>query len=233
MLTWQTLTSRQRITCLKRISAFRRTWRRALWNVGLCHLCAVSHSTDTGSKHSESSKKSIDGRIQSAVADVTEQVVFYRWPTMRHFRFISRFKVYQVSTMLFLLMPMGYWYHMGGISGQTLTYATISALGTTGVLAVLSYYFTRVAGEMAYIPSQSAVQISTLTFMGFRRDLLFPVKNVVPFADTQSGVGGAIQRLEIVGHCDVFLYSLRYGRVLDESLLTEVLGIRTRDNQCV
>ena len=116
---------------------------------------------------------------------------------------------------------------MGGISGQTLTYALISSIGTTGVLTVLSYYFTRVAGELALIHDGSLIRISTLTFMGGRRSVTYPLSKIVPFSDSQSKVGGAIQRLEFIGEPDIYLYSLRYGRVVDSNVMCRVLGIKT------
>ena len=152
---------------------------------------------------------------------ISEPTVFYRWPTMRHFRFISRFKVYQVSTMLLLLPPMGWWYSTGVISGQTVIYALVSAVGTAGVLGILSYYFTRVVGELALVGGK--VRVSTLTFMGNRHDLEYPLSSILPFADTN--VGGAVQRLEVSGEKTQFLYSLRYGRVVNDRVMSRVLGI--------
>lgn len=155
-----------------------------------------------------------------------KDVLLYRWPTMRHFRFISRFKVYQVSTMLLLLPPVAYWYHLGEISTRGLISAGVAALGTTAVLFVVSHYFQRVVGEMVYCSHSSSVKVSTLTLMGGRRDLYFPIDRIVPFIDSQRRMGGAIQRLEIRGHPEVFLYSLRYGRVINSNLMFHVLGIQ-------
>ena len=144
---------------------------------------------------------------------------------MKHFRFISRLKVYQVSAMLLLLPSMSYMYLNGDITGKSMSYASIAALGTTAVLLILSYYFRRVIGEMAYISSTNCLRVSTLTFFGGRRDLYFKVEDVVPFTDTQLRVGGAIQRLEVKNNPTVFLYSLKYGRILDAELLQKYLQI--------
>ncbi len=151
--------------------------------------------------------------------------VFYRWPTMRHFRFISRFKVYQVSAVILLLPPVTYWYSLGHVGGVALLGAWSAALGTTAVFCVISTYFRRFVGEMAFLPSTCSLRVSTLTFMGGRRDLVFPVDDIVPFDDSQVGVGGAFQRLEVQGHRGVFLYSLKYGVVLDSDAMGRVLGI--------
>ena len=160
---------------------------------------------------------------QASSLKYQEPVVFYRWPTMRHFRFISRFKLYQVTTMLFLLPPMSWWYNTGVVSGQTLSYALLSAIGATSVLSVLSYCFSRVAGEIALVGNK--VRVSTLTFMGSRRELVYPLSSIVPFAD--SNLSGAVKRLEVVinGQRTYFWYSLRYGHIVDETVMTKVLGI--------
>ena len=152
-----------------------------------------------------------------------DTVVLYRWPTMRHFRFISRLKVYQVSAMLLLLPPMTYLYLHGDITSKTMIYASVAAVGTTGVLFTLSYYFRRVVGEMAYVRPSNQLRLSTLTFIGGRRDLHFNVEDIIPFADSQLRMGGAVQRLEFKGHPEVYLYSLKYGRVLDFELLQKYL----------
>ncbi len=50
-------------------------------------------------------------------SETSESTVFYKWPTMRHFRFISRIKLYQVSTMVLLLPPICWWYSTDIITG--------------------------------------------------------------------------------------------------------------------
>lgn len=158
-------------------------------------------------------------RATDAVAN--EPTVFYRWPTMRHFRFISRIKLYQTSTMLLLLPPMYWWYATGVVTGHTLLYATLAATGTTGVLSVLSYYFTKVAGEMSLVGD--VIRVSTLTFMGSRQDFQYPVSSIVPFAD--SNASGAVQRLEVNGETTYFLYSIRYGQILNNRVFEKLLSI--------
>ncbi len=162
---------------------------------------------------------------QSSTQNSSENIVLYRWPTMKHFRFISRLKVYQVSAMLLLLSPMSYMYLNGDITGKSMSYASVAALGTTAVLLILSYYFRRVIGEMAYISSTNNLRVSTLTFFGGRRELNFKIKDIVPFTDSQLRVGGTIQRLEVKDHPEVFLYSLKYGRILNTELLRKYLQI--------
>lgn len=156
-------------------------------------------------------------------------VVLYKWPTMKHFRFISKFKIYQVSLMLLLFPPAAYWYSLEKLSGQALGFGGVALLGTTAALAVISHYFSRIAGELSYDPLSETLRISTLTFMGNRRETVFLVDDVVSFVESQTRMGGAIQRLEVKGQQGVFLWSLRYGRVLDLNLLCKVLKIADID----
>ena len=161
----------------------------------------------------------------SAPSALSDTVVLYRWPTMRHFSFISRLKVYQVTIMLLLLPPMGYMYLHGDITTKTMSYATVATLGTTGVLFILSHYFRRVVGEMTFVQSSNQLRLSTLTFAGRRRNLKFDVEDIIPFLDSQLRMGGAIQRLELRNHSEVFLYSLKYGHILDFALLQKLLKL--------
>ena len=144
---------------------------------------------------------------------------------MRHLRFISRLKIYQVTCVLLLLPPLTHWYSTGLVSGHTVVCAWGAAVGTTAVLGLLSHYFRRFVGEMAVQPATSTLQVSTLTFLGGRRDLVFPLDHVVPFSDSQSKSGGHFQTLEVSGQRETFLYSLRHGRILDRKLMYTVLAI--------
>lgn len=124
-----------------------------------------------------------------------------------------------------LLGPMGHWYHTGMVGGNTLVYGCGGMLGATGVLVLLSYYFQRFVGQLTYLPEQHALKVSTLTFMGRRRDRVFPVESIAPFADSQSRAGGVLQVLEVAGGEEAFLYSLHYGTILDKELLNTILLI--------
>ena len=200
------------------------------------HFCCISiKSQPQRWKHSSSLKLNYKNYSSTASPQPPEQescsttqsdsILLYRWPTMKHFRFISRLKVYQVSAMLLMLPPMAYMYLSGDITGRSLAYATVAAVGTTAVLLILSYYFRRVVGEMAYVSSTNHIRVSTLTFVGGRRDLYFKADDIIPFADAQLRQGRAIKRLEVKGHPEVFLYSLKYGRILDNELLHKYLQI--------
>lgn len=131
--------------------------------------------------------------------------------------------------MLALLPSVTYWYSIGDLSAYAFGCGCTACLGTTGILVFLSNYFSQLAGQLAYNPTKNTLKISTLTFWGKRRELEFPVERVVGFVESQTRMGGAIQRLEIQGHGEVFLWSLRYGRVLNLELLCKVLRISDTD----
>ena len=203
---------------------------RALSNLCRRNLFCTCHRLQSPTWKHNSSNLKIDCKTYpsprySSPQQETDIKVLYRWPTMKHFRFISRFKIYQVSAMLLLLPPMARMYLKGDIAGDSMTYASIAALGTTTILFILSHYFRRLIGEIAHVSSTGHLKLSTLTFFGGRRDVYFKVADVVPFADSQLRVGGAIQRLEVKNHPEVFLYSLKFGRVMDSELLQKYLQI--------
>ena len=149
-----------------------------------------------------------------------EATVFYRWPTIRHFRLLSRSKLYQLVLMGLLLPPATVSYTQGGLPGSTLSTAYVAAGGTLSLLLSLSHLFTRVIGEMAYLPSSGQVRLSTLTFLGDRRDILVSPHHLLPLQDR-----GILQGVEVVGHSRIFRYSTRYGQVIDRELMDRLLSL--------
>lgn len=155
---------------------------------------------------------------QHALPTKQDTIVFYQWPTIRHFRLLSRGKLYQVVLMALFLPPATISYQQGTLPGSTLTAAYVAAGGTLTVLLSLSYIFTRVIGQMAYYPDTHQVGVSTLTFLGDRRNILVDPRHILPL-----GGRGLLQRLEIVGHRGTFVYSIRYGRVLNAELMAQLI----------
>ena len=149
-----------------------------------------------------------------------EATVFYRWSTIRHFRLLSRSKLYQLVLMSLLLPPATVSYTQGALSGSTLTTAYIAAGGTLTLLLSLSHLFTTVIGEMAYLPSTGQVRLSTLTFLGDRRDILVSPHLLIPLENK-----GILQGLEVIGHSGVLRYSTRYGQVVDGKLMHRLLSL--------
>ena len=158
-----------------------------------------------------------------------EEMLIYRWPTMRHFRFISKFKVYQVSLMLALLPPVVHWYSVDKLSATALGYGGVALMGTASVLAIVSHYFSKLVGELHFDPRHEKVRISTLTFWGNRREEEFPADDIVMFVESQTRMGGAFQKLEFRGHKKVYMWSIQYGRVLNLDCLRKVLRISDID----
>ena len=153
--------------------------------------------------------------------DMKRFLVLYKWPTMPHFRVISRFKVYQAGAMLLSLAPLSYWYSAGSISTYSLITGFSAATGTILVLCGLSYAFSKVLGELAYCERTKSIRLSHMDFLGRRRDLELDLKELVPFSDNNSPES-KIQKLETLSN-GKYLYSLKYGRVRDPQLLLSVL----------
>lgn len=156
-------------------------------------------------------------------------VLIYRWPTMKHFRFISKAKIYQVGFLVALLPLTAHWYTMGMLTAKEFACGGVAIVGTGAVLVILSYYFRKLAGELRYNMCTDTLCVSTLTFWGNKRDVDFPTDRVVIFVESQTHMGSPFQQLEIMGHDETFLWSLRYGRVLNLDLLCRALKITDND----
>ena len=120
--------------------------------------------------------------------------------------------------MALFLPPATISYQQGALPGSTLTAAYVAAGGTLAVLLSLSYIFTRVIGQMAYFPDTHQVGVSTLTFLGDRRNILVDPRQILPL-----GGRSLVQRLEIVGHRGTFVYSIHYGQVLNAELMARLI----------
>ncbi len=192
---------------------------------------AVKISSFGGKKDNYHLKRSKTSSTSSELPPELEEesLLFYKWPTMRHFRVLSRFKIYQVSTMLALLPLTAHWYTMDKISPLAFGSGCSAALGSTGVLFVLSHYLRRVAGELSYSPQNDTVRISTLTFWGRRKEVEFPRDEIIDFAESQTNFGGPVQKLVIQGQDKVYYWSMRHGHVLDFDLLCDVLKLGDAD----
>ena len=164
-----------------------------------------------GSSHSHS---------HAAIPHKEGATVFYRWPAIRHCRLLSRWKLYQIALMTLFLPPATLSYQQGSLPGSTLLAAYVATGGTLAILLSLSHVFTRVVGEMAYLPEDHQVRLSTLTFLGGRRDVVVTPEEIL----TQGG-GGVVQRLELVGSKKVYLYSLHYGHVINTGLMEDLLTV--------
>lgn len=145
-------------------------------------------------------------------------IVFYKWPTIKYLRIISRTKLYQLVVMSLLLPPTTFSYHHGNISSLTLITAYLAAGGTLSILITLSHMFTKVIGEMAYLPTTNQVRMSTLTFLGSRRNIVVAPQQIIPYEDK-----GHIQQLEVIGQPGTLRYSVRYGQVIDCDMMVKIL----------
>lgn len=154
-----------------------------------------------------------------------EFTVLYRWPTMKHFRFISRFKLYQVSAMVISLGPLSHWYSKGLMTYNQLLAAYGASFGMTVVLCGLSYVFSKVLGELAVSFKTNTVRISTLSFLGGRKITSIPTDHVVPFDDSKQPNASFMQVVETTSPPLHLYYSTRYGVVHNSQLLCNVLGI--------
>lgn len=155
---------------------------------------------------------------------LSNPIMLYKFPWMRHLRFISRLKQFQVGCVVFLTFPISYWYQQGVINQFNLLAGVTAATATTAMLFIFSYFFRRIVGELQYNPQTGSVQLSTLTFWSQRRDQELHCDDIIPLSETRSDGRKTWQRLEISGHSDVYLYSLRLGKIYDRELLGRLLG---------
>ena len=154
----------------------------------------------------------------------------YRFPYMRHLRFISRLKFYQLLIMTGLCVPLYNLKVQELITSTTFYGATTACVGTSLILIALSYLSTRVVGLLSYNELEQTVKVSRLSFLGSKIEERFSVNNIIPWEDDNMTVDTkkAIQRLYIYSggeKPEIFLYSLKHGAFMDRELFANILGI--------
>lgn len=169
------------------------------------------------------------GTIYETTNNIQQQTtytVLYKWPTMKHFRIISRLKIFQAGIMSMAVPPLSYWYYAGHITGDSLILGCSAAVGTVLILCGLSYGFSRVLGELSYCQDTQTVRLSHLNFLGQRRNIEISILDIVPYTDTQLLHNYSISfvhRLETTN--GVYYYSLKYGHIINREQLYKVLGL--------
>lgn len=204
-----------RVFLVSRNSSFPYFFRRDLLERGQRLLCAIRASRNFGSERKKS---------PSASTLVKDNLVLYRFKWMKQLRFISRVKILHVAVVIILTWPMSLWYFSGLISLPTLVSASFGALGTTGGLVGLSFFFRRVVGEISVNERNLDITISSLSFWGNRCDRTFPLTNVVPLSDSGIDVKNAFHRLELYDCKIVYLLNLRHCKIFDEMFFS-VIGL--------
>ena len=153
----------------------------------------------------------------------------YRWPLIRHFRFIARLKTYQTAAMTLSLPPLTYLYKMGSVTNDSVFRAGLAAGGAVAVLSILSYGFSKIVGELKYNCRTEVLLVSYLSFIGNKKTIEVNVDQVVPFDDIyQHGSQNRIMlklRLECGGKNSTFYYSYKYGEIVNSEMFKRILSI--------
>ena len=156
--------------------------------------------------------------------DQPDFTTIYRWPLIRHFRFIARLKTYQTGVMILSLPPLTYLYKMGDVTDKSVICGCLAAGGAVTILSILSYGFSKIVGQIKYNQQSEMLQVSYLSFFGNKRTIEVKVEEMVPFDDLhQYGRRNAMQKLEFGKYS--FYYSLKYGSIIDSESFKRVLSI--------
>ena len=183
------------------------------------------------SSASSSNVSSGDDQNSISHSNETDFLTIYKFPYMKHIRIVSRFKLYQAALMVTLCFPVCHQYTKGLIAPETLMYSVMACSGALILMTALSYYATKIVGEIGYSDATKEVQVSTLTFIGSNRnDLIFKQDEILPWSNAgyQLQLGQVFQRLEVEvnrGKKTVFLLSLRFGKTLQPKILNNILGM--------
>lgn len=155
--------------------------------------------------------------------------VIYKLPTIKYIRLVSRVKIYQILLMGCFCYPLYVQYTDNLISSGLFYSAIGGCIGTSLVFIVFSYFATRITGQLAVDKKQQQLRISRLNFYGTRCNDIISLDNVIPWADvsTDEDLQKTFQRLYLHdGDKEyVYLYSLKYGQLVDSEMFEKIIGI--------
>jgi hypothetical protein len=183
------------------------------------------------------------GNHQQATTTTTlDKQVLYRGRGIRTFRLLVRAKVFQLSGIAALAIPLNTVFTGGSISPLHATIAASLVLGSGVASAALWYYSRRYLGEVALVQrtikggsgeagnaeDAPALRLSTLDFWGNREethaaleDVIPPLAGLTPAAWLAAAYEPVLP-LEVAGDRK-YILSLRYGHIVDREGLMALL----------
>lgn len=185
----------------------------------------ASDATDVSHGHSTSSPSA---------------VVLYRGRGIKVFRLLVRFKIFQLTAVAALAVPITTLFNSGELGTVQSVVAAALLIGSGAASSALWYYSRRYVGELSLVKYPTAqemettaqeeikVRFSVLDFWGNREDIDVPIVDVMPpLAGLSPHAATALAAeavLPLTVHGDrKYILSLRYGHVIDGKKLRALL----------
>ncbi|GAB6020271.1 hypothetical protein CHUAL_002989 [Chamberlinius hualienensis] len=138
----------------------------------------------------------------------------YKYPHIIFARNICRLKLFQTGFTVSATPLIGVLYAYDVVGLKTFTYIGSCSVLALCVLFVFGNFFRRFVGAMYMNSSNDILKIAHLTFFGRRRDVLVPVKDIVPFLDRGENPNNVYYTLERYSTGDKYFYIIKFGGIL-------------------
>ncbi|GBL98767.1 Transmembrane protein 186 [Araneus ventricosus] len=148
----------------------------------------------------------------------------YFFPHIRTAAICSRFKLYQTAVTLAAVPWSISLYNDGLIEASSLGVISGCATLACCTLYLLSYYFRRLIGILFLSEDEESVQISHLTFWGRKKDIIVPLQDIIPLADSACNANDIYIKLKRFSCEDKLYFTLKYGKILDKAKFEKVFG---------
>lgn len=164
--------------------------------------------------------------------DVEDYQMIYKFPYIVLARAICRLKIYQTAVCGFAVPAVGSLAYNGVLSTQI--FAATAALGGLAfvMLFVMGEIFRRTVGHIYFSASKDTVKVSHLTFWGNRKDIIIPIDDLVPIADTSDIPSDIyVHLLRFSNPKDSLYLFLRFGGIRNVEKFTYALGLLKPEDQ--
>ncbi|XP_071845820.1 transmembrane protein 186-like [Apostichopus japonicus] len=148
---------------------------------------------------------------------------FYHFPYIVPMRIFSRLKLGQTVLTVSLVPALYLAEYCEVIQHVDKSLTVMLATLALSMLYALGEFFRRLIGMMYLSRDETRVKVSHLTFWGQRKDLTFPVSDVIPLRDCGEDKD-TINKLRRYSTNRYLLFSARFGRILNREKFEIVFG---------
>ncbi|KAK2726580.1 hypothetical protein QYM36_007432 [Artemia franciscana] len=160
---------------------------------------------------------------QGAV-DLDNYTPIYKFKYIRAARLLCRLKLYQTGLTIASIPLVNSLSTQGLVNESELSNVVVISVIALGMLGVMGELCRKLIGFMYIDKSGENLRVAHLTFFGNRRDIIIPVNDVVLVEELPDELTDIYIRMRTYSNKYNFLFTLRFGEVLDVESFKKVFG---------
>lgn len=149
----------------------------------------------------------------------------YRFKSVKWVGFVARMKIWQTALVVTCVPFCYYLVRNGEMDDHVFRLSANLSIFAMLMLYVVTYFTQRVVGVISVSKDGATIRVGYLTFWGFRRDVMIPIDDVIPFSDMGDKPGDVYATIKLYSDPDFTLYlSRKKFTIVDEKVFLKVFG---------